>query len=98
MANEHGPAGEKTIYLGNLPVTASPEDVRNLCGQHGEVVDVLLMFDPDTGHSRGFGFVKMETAAADKAIEVLDGSDYGGRTLRANEARNRGAKPPRRAY
>jgi RNA recognition motif-containing protein len=98
MATESGPSGVKTIYLGNLPVTASPEDVRTLCGQHGEVADVLLMFDPDTGHSRGFGFVKMESGAAAKAIEALDGADYGGRTLRANEARNRGAKPPRRSF
>lgn len=98
MVNESRSSGVKTIYLGNLPITASEEDVRALCGQHGEVADVLLMFDPDTGHSRGFGFVKMDPEAADRVIDALDGADFGGCTLRANEARNRGAKPPRRSW
>ena len=88
----------KTIYLGNLPITASEEDVRALLGQHGDVANVLLVIDPETGHSRGFGFVKMDPEAADRAIDALDGSDFGGRTLRVNEARNRGEKPPRRSW
>lgn len=88
----------KTLYLGNLPITASEDDVRELCGQHGEVADVLLVIDRDTGHSRGFGFVKMDSEAADRAIDALDGADFGGRTLRVNEARNRGEKPPRRSW
>ena len=88
----------KTLYLGNLPITASEDDVRELCGQHGEVADVLLVIDRDTGHSRGFGFVKMDPEAADRASDALDGADFGGRTLRVNEARNRGEKPPRRSW
>ena len=88
----------KTIYLGNLPITASEEDVRAVRGQHGQVESVLLVRDPDTGHSRGFGFVKMDSEAADRAIDALDGADFEGRTLRVNEARNRGEKPPRRSW
>ncbi len=88
----------KTIYLGNLPITASEEDVRALLGQYGDVASFLLITDPDTGHSRGFGFVKMDPEAADRAIDALDGADFEGRTLRVNEARNRGEKPPRRSW
>ncbi|MEN8008428.1 MAG: RNA-binding protein [Candidatus Krumholzibacteriota bacterium] len=88
----------KTIYLGNLPVAASEDDVRELFGQHGDVDNVLLIIDRETGQSRGFGFVEMEPEAADRAIAALDGADYRGRTLRVNEARNRGAKPPRRSW
>ena len=88
----------KTIYLGNLPITSSQDDVRELCGRHGEVADVLLVIDPETGHSRGFGFVTMDSEAADRAIDALDGADFEGHTLRANEARNRGEKPPRRSW
>jgi RNA recognition motif-containing protein len=88
----------KTIYLGNLPVTASEQEVRELCAQHGEVASVVLVLDRDTGHSRGFGFVEMDPAGADRAVDALDGSDFGGQRLRANEARDRGAKAPRRSW
>lgn len=88
----------KSIYLGNLPLTASETDVRGLFGQFGDVAEVLLITDHETGRSRGFGFVKMEPGAADLAIEALDGVDFEGHTLRVNEARDRGARPPRRAW
>lgn len=88
----------KTIYLGNLPTSASEEDVRNLFGQHGDVAKVSLITDRETGQPRGFGFVEMESEAAAKAIEALDGCEFGGRTLRVNEARDRGARPPRRSW
>jgi RNA recognition motif-containing protein len=88
----------KMIYLGNLPLTATEDEVRELFGQHGEVSKVTLLTDPETGHNRGFGFVGMPTEAAERAIEALDGSEFGGRNLRVNEARDRGARPPRRAF
>lgn len=88
----------KTIYLGNLPITASEDDVRELFGQHGDVASVSLINDRETGRPRGFGFVEMEPEAAVKAIEALDGTDFGGRSLRVNEARDRGARPPRRSW
>ena len=88
----------KTIYLGNLPFSASEDDVRELFGQHGTVGSVSLVNDRETGRSRGFGFVEMEPEAAFKAIEALDGTDFGGQTLRVNEARDRGARSPRRSW
>ena len=88
----------KTIYLGNLSIAASEDDVKTLFGQHGEVAKVSLITDRETGQPRGFGFVEMESEGAAKAIEALDGCEFGGRTLRVNEARDRGARPPRRSW
>ena len=88
----------KTIYLGNLPFSASEDDIRKLFGRHGEVAGVSLITDRETGSPRGFGFVEMEPEAAARAIEALDGAEFGGRTLRVNEARDRGARPPRRSW
>lgn len=85
----------KSIYVGNLPWSATEEQVRELFGQHGEVLNVKLVSDRDTGRARGFGFVEMEDADAEKAIEALENYSFGGRTLRVNEAKPRAPKPPR---
>lgn len=98
MDRESSGSGLKTIYLGNLPTKVTEQDLRSLCGEFGDVAEVLLVHDRETGLPRGFGFVKMVSAAAEKAVEALDGAEYEGQTLRANEARDRGAKPPRRAW
>lgn len=79
----------KTIYVGNLPYSASEGEVRQLFAQHGNVYSVKLVNDRQTGEPRGFGFVKMDTTAAMVAIEALAGHDFGGRPLRVNEARLR---------
>ena len=79
----------KRIYVGNLPFTASEDDVRQLFAAHGEVSAVSLVTDRDTGRARGFGFVDMEDEAADAAIKALDGTQFGSRSLRVNEARPR---------
>ncbi len=88
----------KTIYLGNLPFNATEDEVANLFGQHGQVEKVSLVNDRETGRSRGFGFVEMSTEDADRAIDALDGFEFEGRALRVNEARDRGARPPRRSW
>ncbi len=54
---------------------------------------VAIITDRETGRSRGFGFVELDDAAADKAIEEADGKDFGGRPLRVNEARERERRP-----
>ena len=77
------------IYVGNLPFTAREDEVRDLFAEHGEVISVALPTDRETGRPRGFGFVEMENADADKAIEALNGTSFGGRMLNVNQARER---------
>lgn len=86
----------KSIYVGNLPWSATEEELRDLFGQFGGVTSVKLVSDRDTGRPRGFAFVEMEDADAAKAIEALEGTEFGGRTLRVNEAKPRAPRPPRR--
>ncbi len=86
----------KSIYVGNLPFTASDSEVRDAFAAYGNVINVSLPTDRETGRPRGFGFVEMDDADADKAISALDGTDFGGRSLRVNEARSRDDRPPRR--
>lgn len=85
----------KTIYVGNLSYTATEAELQDLFAQHGNVHSVKLIIDRETGRSRGFGFVEMDDAEAEKAINTLNGTDFGGRALRINEARERGERPPR---
>ena len=82
----------KNIYVGNLPYSASEEEIRELFGQYGTVQTVSLITDRETGRPRGFGFVEMEDEGADKAIDALNGKEMGGRTLRVNIARGRGPR------
>ncbi len=79
----------KKLYLGNLPFSATEDEMRELLGQFGTVHSVALPTDRDTGRPRGFGFAEMDDDAAMKAIEGLDGTQHGGRSLRVNEARPR---------
>jgi len=80
----------KKIYVGNLPFTASETEVRELFEAHGTVDSVALIEDRETGRPRGFGFVEMsDGSAADAAISALDGTTFGDRALKVNEARPR---------
>ena len=83
------------IYVGNLPFSANEDEVRDLFSSYGDVASVKLINDRETGRPRGFGFVEM-TAGGPEAVEALDGSQFGGRTLKVNEARPRESRPPRR--
>lgn len=85
----------KNIYVGNLPWSSSEEDVRAAFEEFGEVISVKLINDRETGRPRGFGFVEMEDEGAVQAIENLDGSVFGGRNLKVNEARPREPRPRR---
>lgn len=78
----------KRIYVGNLPFTATEDELRELFNSYGTVREVHLVTDRETGRPRGFGFVEMEDGA-DEAIEAIHGSQLGGRTLTVNEARPR---------
>jgi RNA recognition motif-containing protein len=79
----------KSIYVGNLPYNITENEVRELFAPHGEVLSVKLISDRETGRSRGFGFVEMDDEAAGAAIAALNETEFGGRTLRVNEARER---------
>ena len=84
-----------SIYVGNLPWNVSEEEVSKLFSDYGEVLSVKIILDRETGRSRGFGFVEMEKPDADEAIRAINGTQFGGRTLRVNEAQPRQARPPR---
>lgn len=80
----------KRLYVGNLSYSTTEDELRELFSQHGSVEAVNLIVDRDTGRSRGFAFVDMDPAGADAAISTLNGHDLGGRSLRIDEARERG--------
>jgi RNA recognition motif-containing protein len=78
------------IYVGNLAFETTESEVNELFSKHGEVNDVALITDRDTGRPRGFGFVEMRNdQSARNAIAALDGMEIGGRQIKVNEARAR---------
>ena len=79
----------KRIYVGNLPFSATENEVRDLFGQHGPVHSVNLITDRLTGQPRGFGFVEMDDGEAQTAVSALNGMEMGGRSLRVDIARPR---------
>jgi RNA recognition motif-containing protein len=81
------------LYVGNLSFDATQEDLRQLFSEVGEVVDLKVIEDRDTGRSRGFAFVTMATPElAKEAIAKLDGQEVGGRPLRVNIAEERNTR------
>ncbi len=79
----------KKIYVGNLPWSATEAELRELFSAYGTVHSAAVITDRETGRSRGFGFVELDAAQADKAISELNGRDMGGRALRVNEAQEK---------
>ncbi len=82
------------IYVGNLSFNTSNQDLNDLFGTIGTVTSANIIEDRETGRSRGFGFVEMESEAeGQNAIAQLNGKEIDGRELKVNEARpqeNRG--------
>jgi cold-inducible RNA-binding protein len=84
----------KKLYVGNLPYTATEEQVRTLFGEAGEIENVALITDRETGRPKGFGFVEMMTAeGAQEAIKRFNGYSFQNRNLTVNEARPREERP-----
>jgi RNA recognition motif-containing protein len=83
----------KKLYVGNLPFSATEAELRELFGRHGTVDRVSVITDRETGRPRGFAFVEMDPRGADEAMRALDGTEFGGRSLRVNEAMDRGRGP-----
>ena len=86
------------IYVGNLPFSATEDDVRQIFATYGQVESVALIKDKLTGKPRGFGFVEMPNATeAQAAIQALNGTDFNGRDMVVNPARPR-EEGQRRSY
>jgi RNA recognition motif-containing protein len=81
------------LYVGNLPWSATEDDIRELFATVGEVQSANLILDRETKRSRGFAFVEMSQEEAERAISQLNGKDFQGRDLRINEAQEK----PRRS-
>ena len=84
----------KSIYVGNMPWSATEIQIRDLFSAHGTVNSVNVVTDRETGRARGFAFVEMEDGA-DAAIQALNGYDMGGRNLKVNEAQPKAPRSPR---
>lgn len=78
------------LYVGGLPYKTTEEELREYFSQAGQVVSANIITDRETGRARGFGFVEMSTEdEAQKAIEMFDQKDFGGRRLLVNIAKPR---------
>jgi hypothetical protein len=82
------------IYVGNLPYTATEEDVTGLFAAYGPVERVKIITDRETGRSKGFAFVTLgDQSQLNASIEALNGFDYQGRELRVNASEPKEFKP-----
>ena len=84
------------IYVGNLSYQMGDSELEKVFAEFGQVKSAKVITDRETGRSKGFGFIEMETSiAGSQAIEALNGNECDGRTLRVNEARPREERPSR---
>ena len=84
----------KRLYVGGLPYSATERELEDLFASAGTVTSVSVVTDKYTSQSKGFGFVELSSdAEADTAINTLNGTMFGGRTLTVNEAKPREDRP-----
>lgn len=82
------------MYVGNLSWSVTQADLEALFATYGAVRSAEVIMDRETGRSRGFAFVEMESQeAAQQAMQALNGNDFQGRNLTVNEARERSPRP-----
>lgn len=89
------------MYVGGLPYATTDQELKDYFAGAGNVVSASVIMDKMTNRSRGFGFVEMATAEeANKAIELFNEKDFGGRTLIVNIAKPKeeGSARPRRSF
>lgn len=79
----------KTLYVGNLPWQTTESDLADVFRQYGTVISSRVATDRETGRARGFGFVEVEDADAEKMIAAMNDTELGGRRVVVNEARPR---------
>jgi len=75
------------IYVGNLSYRVRENDLQGVMAEYGQVVSCKIVKDRETNKSKGFGFVEMDDAGAEKAIAELNGAELDGRTMVVKEAR-----------
>jgi len=76
------------LYVGNLPFSATDEELKTLFSAHGEILSAVVIKDKFSGRSKGFGFVEFsDETAARAAIDALNGQDFNGRNIIVNEAK-----------
>lgn len=86
------------LYVGNLSFYTSLETIKELFEEYGTVIDCYLPEDRESGGSRGFAFVTMDSEGAMKAMEETDGYELDGRIIRVNEAEPRGRRSRREDF
>ncbi len=90
---------EKRLFVGNLPYSVSDDDLENAFAAHGTVVGAVVIRDRESGRSRGFGFVEMESEEmAEAAVGAMDGFEIDGRRLRVSPAQPKGDHERRSDY
>ena len=77
------------LYVGNLPYNISDDQLRDMFARFGTPDSATVITDRSSGQSKGFGFVEFADGEIGKAALALDGTEFGGRTLKVNEARPR---------
>lgn len=77
------------LYVGNLPYNISDDQLSAMFARYGTPDSAKVITDRDSGQSKGFGFVEFNDAEIAKAALALDGTEFGGRSLKVNEARPR---------
>lgn len=86
----------KKLYIGGLPYSTRDEELKTAFSQAGTVSSASVIMDKMSGRSKGFGFVEFASdEEAARAIEMFDGTDFGGRTIKVNEARPMEERPRR---
>src|SRR3954452_20704644 len=78
-----------SIFVGNLSYTTTEDQLADLFSKVGAVESATIVTDRETGRSRGFAFVEMDTDSGNQAIERFNGTELNGRTINVNEARPR---------
>ena len=83
---------QNKLYVGNFPYSVDEAQLRALFSTYGDITDIALIMDRETGRPKGFGFITFATQAAAEAALELDGRDLGGRPLKVNMAMERDSR------
>lgn len=83
-----------SIYVGNLPYSITADSLKEIFSEFGNVLSSRIITDKNTGRSKGFGFIEMETEdEANAAIQALDNGEIDGRSIRVNLAKAKEERP-----